>query len=308
MIEDLNRRFRLANRCRIAEGRSGQQIIQLRSPQSRGEIYLQGGHVSSWKPSDGEDVLWLSAESRFEPGQAIRGGIPICWPWFGAHPTEDGWPSHGYVRKTAFTLERSFERDDGAVGVNLVLDSSGVPSEYVPQAVELRVEVVMGEALEVAITTENRSDANICCTAALHTYLRVGDVSSLVITGFEGLEYLDKPDAFARKRQVGRPVVDGYVDRIYLQSAEESERDCVVEDPALGRCLRVGKEGSRSTVLWNPWTENAKAMEDFESTAFPEMLCVEAANAADDAVEIAPGGSHRLSTRISVEPLPAGES
>ena len=303
MIADLNTRFGLGDRLQVVEGRGGLPVIRIRGPRSQGEIALQGGHVASWRPDGHQEVMWQSSLCRFEVGKSIRGGIPICWPWFGDHPTQPDWPAHGYARTSTFAIERSFELGDGEVGVELKLEIPEPTFAYTNHTAELRLLISMGDALEVAMTTTNRGHDSMSCSAALHSYLAVGDVEQVEIRGLDGLEYLDKPDGYARKRQHGSPKIVEETDRIYLQSPQDAQRDCEVDDPVLGRTLRIAKRGSRSTVLWNPWHAKALAMADFETPAFRQMLCVEAANAAEDTVEILPGASHTLATMIGVSPL-----
>lgn len=297
MVQELNDQFGIDGRVHFREGPGGLACVRLQSGLSVGDVTLHGGQVIRWAPTGEEPVLWLSERSHFHPDRSIRGGIPICWPWFGDHATAPDMPAHGFARTSPFSVVRSFEAPDGGSGVELRLTDSEASRALWPGAFELRLVVTMGTALDVELTMHNRSEAPATYGAALHTYLQVGAVSEVTVHGLSKTDYLDKVDGFARKREVATPVIDGETDRVFVDTAA----DCVVDDPVLDRRLRVSKRGSRTTVLWNPGATKARAMADFDDEGFHSMLCIESANAFDDQVELAPGESHALATAINVE-------
>jgi D-hexose-6-phosphate mutarotase len=206
-------------------------------------------------------------------------------------------PAHGFARTSAFSVIRSFKNKDAGTGIELALENSADSRRYWPGEFELRLVITMGMSLDVALTMHNRSDAEATYTAALHSYIQVGAVSDVQVHGLSKTEYLDKVEDFARKREVATPTIKGETDRVFLETAS----DCVVDDPVLARRVRIAKRGSNTTVLWNPGPAKAREMADFDDEGYRSMLCIESANAFDDAVTLAPGASHTLATTISVE-------
>ncbi|MCP5039416.1 MAG: D-hexose-6-phosphate mutarotase [bacterium] len=296
MIDRLNQSHAIDERLRFREGPGELISAQIETAASTGTIALHGAQVLSWTPAGHEDLLWLSGSSPLRADKAIRGGIPICWPWFGNHESDASKPAHGFARTSAFQVRRSFETADGC-GLELALTDSATSRALWPHAFELRVCVEMGTALRVDLEMHNTSDETVCCGAALHSYFRVGDVERIAIEGLSGLEYLDKVEDFARKQQHQAPRIRGETDRVYLAA----DTPCTVDDPTLDRRLHVDKRGSRTTVLWNPGLQKARSMADFEDAGWRDMVCVEAANAFDDCRELAPGAHHVLGTQIRVQ-------
>ncbi len=300
-LDDLNARFALSDQLRFRAHADGVLLADIRNSHATAEIALQGAQVLQYQPSGAAPVLWLSTEARCLPGKTIRGGIPVCWPWFGPHPDDAGKPAHGYVRAAAWEVRRSAATD---VATQLVL---GLPQrpEYqtlFPHTAALDVEltVSVGAQLRVSLTTRNTGSASIPLSQALHTYFTVSDIAAVRVLGLEGCEYIDKVDGGLRKKQQGAISIGGEVDRIYLQT----DSDSVIDDPGLQRRIRVAHEGSRSTVVWNPWIEKATKMGDLGPDGYRHMLCVENTNAADDARQLAPGEEHTLTAVIGVESRP----
>lgn len=257
------------------------------------EIHHHGAHVLSFVPAGGTDVLWVSKQAVFRDGKAIRGGIPVCWPWFGDHPDNPDLPAHGLARTRTWTLESKSE-----AALTLLLCDSDESRALWPHAFELRLHAQLSAgAIEIRLEATNTGDQAVTTSAALHTYFSVSDVRQISISGLEDTAYIDKLDGGAVKRQNGGIDIAEEVDRIYT----DTTADCLLDDPASLRRIRVAKSGSRSTVIWNPWIEKAKRMSDFGDDEYPEMVCIETTNAGPDLIEIAPGASHTLMTRISTE-------
>jgi D-hexose-6-phosphate mutarotase len=246
-------------------------------------------------------VVWLSRFARFAPGKSIRGGVPVCWPWFGPHATDPALPAHGFARTVPWEVTATRELDDGATEIALALVETEQTRAMWPHRAGVSLRVTVGAALEIALTTRNRDDRALVIGEALHTYFQIGDIADIRIRGLEGCDYLDKAGGGSvRRRQDGPVVFTEETDRIYVNT----EAECVIEDARLQRRIRVAKSGSRSTVVWNPWTAKADKMGDFGPDGWRGMVCVESANAADNVVSIAPGATHRLAVRYAVEALP----
>jgi glucose-6-phosphate 1-epimerase len=298
-ISALEERFGIAGEVSFTEGPNGMPVIEISNAKSMGSIGLQGAQLLTWAPMSQELVVWLSPLAKFGPGKAPRGGVPVCWPWFGPHGSEPTFPAHGFARTSAWEVIEAEALEDGSNRLGFRLIRTEASYAQWPHATPLEIRYTLGEALDIELTTRNETDQPVPLGEALHTYFMVSDVRNVRVTGLEGCEYLDKVDGGRRKRQEGPISFGGETDRIYLGTAAE----CRIEDPGLKRRIRIEKLGSRSTVVWTPWEEKARKLGDFEGDGYLRMLCVESANAADDLLSLAPGEEHRLWVRYSVEAL-----
>lgn len=272
--------------------------IVLSNTQSVGELYLHGAHMTRWQPRDSEPVLWLSDSAVFTAGKAIRGGVPLCWPWFGPHPADASAKAHGFARLNEWRVG-GVEQQREHTRVTLHLTSSPATLDLWPHDFALALEITAGPTLAVALTTHNTGADPFTITEALHTYLTVADIGQVSIEGLHGARYIDQTRSGAVLTQDGPTVTFiEETDRVYQTTAA-----CTVIDPVLGRRIHVAKSGSGSTVVWNPWIEKAARLADFGDDEWPGIVCIEAANAFDAAITIAPGDSHTIRTEISVYPL-----
>lgn len=264
-----------------------------------GWVYEHGAHLSSWIPEGQAPVLWLSALAVLEPGKAIRGGVPIVFPWFGAGRSGELTPAHGFARTSAWEMVET--GTDGAHAV-AVLALQGARSQH-PQlggAFRARYEIRLGDTLQLSLRVENVDDHAWSFEEALHTYLCVGDVRSVVVSGLDGCSYLDQadPQGLVVRQQSGDVTFTGETDRVYTSSTPIR-----VIDESLGRVIVIEKEHSASTVVWNPWIDKAHRMNDIGDDEWPRMLCIEGGNVRDDAVHLAPGQSHTMRYSAHVEAL-----
>ncbi|MGE0764886.1 MAG: D-hexose-6-phosphate mutarotase [Hyphomicrobiaceae bacterium] len=259
-------------------------------------VALHGAQVLNWT-CEGDGLLWLSPIARIRDGRGIRGGIPICWPWFADHPTDPTKPAHGFVRHRAWSIVATHATAD-AVSISLATSTEADQSNW-PHRADALVTVTLGETLTVALKTRNTGSKPFSITEALHTYFRVSDIGAVSVAGLDGCAYLDKLDGFARKSQSGPITVSSEVDRIYLDPIS-----CIMlRDAGTGRRILIEAAGSRSAVVWNPWTAKTARLGDMGSPdAFRQMICVETANAADDVVSLDPGEAHTLGVIYRLEP------
>lgn len=265
----------------------GYPVFDIDHPTCSARVALHGAQVMSWKPADEEEVLYLSPDAVFKEGKAIRGGIPICWPWFNAHPTNPEQPSHGIARTRFWKMVGVKE---SAEGVELKFEmNAGIWSAAVT--------VKAGESLEVILKSGNPNEIPIVVSGALHPYFAISDIEQVRVVNLEDSEFLDTtPNPPTRSKQKGPVIFTGEVDSIY-----DSSSSLLLVDDLSGRTLLIEKSGSPSTVVWNPWTEKAAALADLPDDDYRKFCCVEAAIANDRAEIVIPGGSHLLRTRISVE-------
>jgi glucose-6-phosphate 1-epimerase len=242
--------------------------------------------------------LWTSAQAVYAAGKAIRGGVPICFPWFGAHGSQPGLPAHGFARTRAFRFEGSEERGDTVVA-ELTLESSPDTLAGFPHPFLARLRVTVDRELSLAFEVHNTGDEPFEYELALHSYFGVSDVRQVEVLGLEGASYDDKVSGARAAIESSSPLCfNGETDRVYASTSR-----VIVSDPGRKRRLLVHKGGSLTTVVWNPWVEKAKRMTDFGDDEWPHMLCVEAANTGAHQVQLPGGAQHITTTTISAESL-----
>ena len=295
----LNAQFAIPGHVSFREGPGGLVVAMVGNSLATATIALQGAHVMTWAPRKQRPVIWLSKFAKFAPGKSIRGGVPVCWPWFGAHATEAKFPGHGFARTVQWEVVSTEALRDGATRLTFRIVQDEATRAQWPQASEALNVVTVGKALEIALVTRNTGSAPFTLGDAFHTYFEVSDIRDCRIHGLGSCPYLDKVDGGKKNQQVGPVAIGEEVDRIYLDSVA----DVLIDDPGYQRRIRVSKRGSRSSVVWNPWIEKAAKMGDFGPDGYLNMVCVESTNAADDVVQIPAGGEHRLWVRYSIEPL-----
>ena len=266
------------------------------------EIYLQGAHLAQWQPKGSKPVLFLSERSDFLPGKAIRGGVPIIFPWFGSRtatpysPRTDG-PSHGFARTSNWQLASATINGDD-LNLTLTLDPNETSRSLGYDDFRLTYKLTIGAELALQLTVENSSKAPMLFEEALHSYFMVGDVQQTTISGLCNTEYFDKTDGFKRKRQEESILrLTGETDRPYI----DTEAQIFLEDPIFKRRMTVDKLNSKTTVVWNPWSEVTAKLADMSSDGWRRMVCVETANAGENAVTLAAGEQHTMHARIAVK-------
>lgn len=280
-------------------GPGGQIFADIRNRSASASVFLQGAHLTAFQPrSQYDPLIWLSEKSRFAVGKSIRGGVPVCWPWFGPHPDNPQFPAHGFARTHLWTVSDSSSSAD-STRIILTLEPTEDTRTQWPHATSVSLEIVVSETLEMHLTTHNGGSESIVLGEALHTYFQVGDIQSVYLEGLDGCEYLDKTIGFTRQLQEGNITFTGETDRIYFNTTS----DCVIHDPRMHRRIRISKKQADSTVVWTPWADKAAAMGDYTPEGWRQMLCVESANAAENTLQLQPGQTHTLSVRYSAEPL-----
>jgi glucose-6-phosphate 1-epimerase len=298
-----NARHALPGLATLIEGANGLPKIHITTPAATAEIYLHGAHVTSWRPAGHEDVLFLSRHSLFAPGKAIRGGIPICFPWFGpktaTKPDGPPAPQHGFARTAEWTLD-SIEHHGDSVVVTLSLASSPASHILWPSDFRAQYRVTVGAQLILQLDVTNTGSSPLTFTEALHTYHHVGDATQVRISGLDATHYLDNRDSLREKLQHGDITFPGpaapALDNIYLDTTARIS----LHDPALARTVTVDKQHSSTTVVWNPGADGAAALTDLADEEWQYFACIEASNVRSFAVPLAPGESHTLTAILSV--------
>ncbi|MCP2032103.1 D-hexose-6-phosphate mutarotase [Okibacterium sp. HSC-33S16] len=282
----------LPDSVNLETGESGLPRLVVDGPTGSAEIYLQGAHVTRWQPTGAKPVLWMSAASNFAEATPIRGGVPICFPWFGAHPAG---PQHGWARITDWTLESA--TDDGT-DVRLVFrltDSADTRASAWPHRFEAHYEVVVGARLRLSLSVTNLEDSEITFEESLHTYFAVSDVRDAAVSGLGGLTYCDLTETGFQSTEPLR--LTGPMTRTISGASGET----VMTDAT--RQVRISRSNAVDTVVWNPWSEQAASMPDFGDDEWTDMICVETANVGSSWVQLPAGETHTLVTTYEVNSL-----
>jgi glucose-6-phosphate 1-epimerase len=298
-IAQLNNDHGLAEQLKFVEGKGSFPWVEINNTKASAVLSLYSGQVLSFHPkSEAQDMMFLSDKAYFASGKAIKGGIPICWPWFGPDPENLGRAAHGFVRNRMWGMKSSLVTSDGDTQVTLSLSDSPETQAIWPHAFELVLVVTVGESLTVKLMTCNKGDKPFTLTQAFHTYLKVGDIRQVQVFGLDGVDFLDKTDAGRKKHQVGALTISQEVDRVYTNV---TAAELVVADASFDRRIGIKSQGSKTAIVWNPWVETAAKMADLDDLDYQHLICVETANAADDTVTVAPGAEAQLVANYRVE-------
>ena len=279
----------------LDESENGLKKIVIDNDCTEANIYLHGANLTHFQPKGEAPVIFNAKESQMSVTKTVHAGIPICWPWFGAHPTENNRPQHGFARDMLWQLKSAKRLDTGTTEVVLSLKENAQSLALWPYSFELELTFTIGKTLSVALKTTNTSAMPFAFTQALHTYFAVGDVAKVEVCGLEETPFVDYADAKKEKFETESLHIDRMINRVYLPT----ETACTLSDPLLERTIVVEKAGSRSTTVWNPWTENG--IHDLPGDAYKKFLCVETTNALQDARTLQPGQSHLIVQNISIK-------
>ena len=287
------------------------QLTCWRVRTARAELLLaqQGAQILSYQRDGEQPLIWLSPQAAYQRGQGVRGGVPICWPWFGdlrrnplavqqQYQGDSPAPFHGLVRDLDWQL-LGIDSQDGAVSLTFAFDTRTQPLPGWPHAAELRLSIRLDQQLSLALDSHNLGRDSLAISQALHSYFAVSDIRQVRVAGLDGCPYIDTLQDWQRLQQQGELTFAGETDRIYLETPARLD----ILDPAWQRRIRLHSSGTRSAVLWNPWIDKSQRLSQFASDAWQGMLCIEHANVLDDIRLLAPGEQHRLELSLSSETL-----
>jgi D-hexose-6-phosphate mutarotase len=292
------RHFETPGLTRFAEGEGGLVRLEITTKLANAHVYLHGAHVTHFQPAGCGPVLFLSPASKFSSEKAIRGGVPVIFPWFGANATNPALPMHGFARTAEWKVEAIDLWPDQTCQVTLHLVATEQTRALWPADFVARFRLTIGRRLEMALEVENWSGQAFTFEEALHTYLTIRDVHQTSVIGLQGTEYIDKVDGGQRKCEQAPAIrFTGETDRVYLHTSAQ----CTVDDAAAGRRLTVAKSGSHTTVVWNPWEAKSKALADLGDDDWLRFCCVETCNAAENAITLEHGETHVMTATIGVE-------
>jgi glucose-6-phosphate 1-epimerase len=296
-LKTLNRLFAREDKVNFVEGPSGMPLIEVATAQAQATVALYGGQLLSYKPARAEhDLFYLSEKAQYQQGKAIRGGVPLCWPWFGDDPGDLGRQAHGFARNLFWDVLDSQLHDD-KVEITLGLESTATSKQWWPSEFRLRKKIHIGEQLNISLTTENKGDIPFSMSKALHSYFRVGDITQARVAGLDGVDYLDKTLDYAKHKQTGDVTAEGETDRVYLNAPSRVS----IVDPALKRRIDIEHQGADNFVVWNPW-DKAAELKDMPAEDYEQFICVETANAIANSVIVAPGAMHHMQVSYRISP------
>ncbi|MBX9578588.1 MAG: D-hexose-6-phosphate mutarotase [Chthoniobacterales bacterium] len=293
LLSQINKQFEIPDRVKLVRDQDGLLKLMATSDYSSAEIYLKGAHVTSFQQEGERPLLFMSPSAKMPRGNMLHGGIPLCFPWFGNREGET--LSHGFARNSIWDLVETKVKSDGDVELSFQLPMS-VLKEAGWAPVEVLYRVTVGKKLQLELIVNNTTSLPFSYEECFHSYFLVGDINQVTVHGLKGLTYLDKNEDFAAKQELcdELPIV-GETNSVYLDSTAPIE----IHDHSLQRTIRIEKEHSRSTVVWNPWSKKAKEIADFGPEDYRHMLCVESGNVKEFTLQVAPGETSSVRVQLS---------
>lgn len=296
-INELNEKFGIEGKLKFSKLKNDLVFIIISNKYANANICLYGAHVTGFTPHTSKEILWMSPISSFEVGKPIRGGIPVCFPWFGPHKTDSAKPQHGFARLMYWNVVETATKLGGETLIRLQLCSSEETKTFWPHNFCAELTVIIGQTLEVNLKVNNPSNESFDYTCALHSYYNVSSIGNIAITGLQGA-------GFHSQLEPGEFIQEAA--KVEIQKAEtrhyhNTVANCVIDDPGFGRKIHVAKAGSKITTVWNPGKETSATINDMPDDAYMTFVCVEAVNAFEDVIKLAPGASHTTSVMISLE-------
>ena len=304
LTQGMHQKILSSNTVVLDESIDDYPVFQIKNKKCTASVALHGAHLFHWHPVGEEPVIYTSPAAVYKLGKAIRGGIPVCWPWFNKHPTDSSLPSHGFARDQFWGLT-AIEETTEATTLIFSLESDSGSEKLWRGSFVVSLRITVSDKLECALMTKNTASLSNSSTSvdsltvggALHTYLLIGNIDDIEISGLNETSYIDTVGSETTRTQLGEITISKEVDRIYTDTTS----DIILHDKHLNRKIRVARKGSHSAIIWNPWIEKAKELADLPDSGYQNFVCIEAANAREDIYPLKPGESHTLSTSITIE-------
>lgn len=296
-IDELEDRFSIEGEVGFAELENELVFMTVSNKYADVDICLYGAHITSFRPHKAMEVLWMSPESNFEVGKAIRGGIPLCFPWFGPNKTDAQLPMHGFARLMYWEVLETATLPGAETRIRLQLCSSEQTKTYWPHDFCAQLTVVVGSALSVSLKVTNTSAVPFDYTCALHSYFNLSLIENIAILGLQGTPYHNQLEPGEFVQEEPRLEIQKALTRHYYNT----EAPCIIEDSIFRRRIRIAKAGSKVTTVWNPGEEASVHMADLPDDGYETFVCVETVNAYNDVISLAAGESHETAAMISLE-------
>lgn len=297
-IEKLNADYGIADKVKFVEGQGNFPLIKINNEHAEATISVYAGQVLSFKPvGQVEDLMFLSSQAYYQTGKAIKGGTPICWPWFGPDPEGKGRASHGFVRDRLWQVRDVVSTQDGATQVTMGLVDNSETRAIWNYSFDFSVMITVGKVLKITLVTRNTGSESFSITQALHTYFKIGDINQVTVLGLENKAYIDKVDRGQQKTQSGAITFSGECDRIYLDVPAQ----LAIDDRALNRQITVTATNSKTAIVWNPGADISAKMVDLGDRDYENFVCVETANAADEVITVLAGAQYQIAAQYAVK-------
>jgi len=291
----LNQQFGIKDQLQFSQGDNGFVMVDISNSYAKARISTYAGQIISYRPNDeAEDLFFLSDKVQYQEGKSIRGGVPICWPWFGDDTSGFERPPHGFVRNQQWQVLSTETLEDGRTSLTLATNDSDLTRELWHYEFHLELNLIIGSDLQMTLKTKNTGKQFFTITQALHTYFKVSDVSNVLIKGLIGKPYIDKLDSFSIKQQTDDIQISHEIDRIY----QKSPKQISLTDSGFNRTITIMSYGSDTTVVWNPWSSSIKNIADLDQESYRNFVCVETANVFTDSLTIIPAGREHIVTTV----------
>ncbi len=302
MIHKLNEKYSINDQVKFVTTSEDFIIMEINNDFAKARISLYGGQLLDFQPHNQfQPVFWNSKKAVFKTAKAIRGGVPICWPWFGDNKSIPELPAHGYARISQWKVCSVRKLADKTTEVILKMPCEAICEKYQELQtgfdVKLSIRIVIGEQLAIDLISKNTGKYPARISEALHSYFYVGDIEQVIIKGLDNTDYIDKILKNRVFRQGGTLSLKDTTDRIYI----DTQHPVTLVDKKLNREIIITKQHSRATVIWNPWAQNAQNMADMSKNGWQSMLCIEVANAADNVILLPAGETHTMTMSIAVK-------
>ena len=283
-IEQLNIKYGITGQLKFVKGDGGFPFILIRNRSATALISLYAGQVLSFLPTgEGEDLLFLSQKAYYDAGKAIRGGIPICWPWFGSDPKGLGRPSHGFVRNGLWAVSGTQAASEFETKIKLRYLETKQSKSFWQQPFSLNLKFPSRNTLTPELTTRNTGDKIFSITQALHAYLNVGNINQMQILGLDGIKYTDNLNLWSHAKT---PNGCGHCYRGSRTHLHKRKKRVNYYDSVFNRQIRIASSSNKTAVVWNPWTTKSEKLPDLENDGYQRFICVETGNVVTDLVEI----------------------
>ena len=296
-LDELDEKFSIEGEVGFAELENDLVFMTVSNKYADADICLYGAHVTSFRPHNTMDILWLSPDSEFREGSPIRGGIPVCFPWFGPHKTQPEKPQHGFGRLMYWDVTETTSLPNGETFVRMQLCSSAATKLLWDHDFCAEMSFTIGKTLTATLKVENTSPETFEYSSALHTYFSLSSIENIAIEGLGDTSYHDQLHGGDFKQEQLLLKIENAETRHYF----DTEADCLIHDPGFRRRIRVAKSGSRATTVWNPWEETCRNIADLPDDAYHSFVCIEAVNAFENSITLAPGEIHETSAIIGLE-------
>ncbi|MES2848187.1 MAG: D-hexose-6-phosphate mutarotase [Bacteroidota bacterium] len=298
-IETLNEKFGIAGKVQFYKGKGDLVTASVNTGGSTADICLYGAQALSFIPAGTSDLLWMSERSLFEEGKAIRGGIPVCFPWFGPHSTDKTKPQHGFARLQYWDVTAVKENADKSIAIELSLQQSEASLQMWPFNFNAKAIFIVGKSLQLQLTVTNTGNEPFEYSDALHTYFNISNIDTVVVEGLQDATYYEAFGTALKTQQNQLLYFNEETNRRYVNTTS----NCIIHDKNMSRKISVEKTGSKVTVVWNPAEATTKTIADITPDGYKTFVCVEPANAYPgiDMITLSPGQSHTLSTTIKIE-------